>query len=184
MAIAIAERPLRRLVTVDGPDGRSFRLSDGPVDDVRRDAARPGFSLTRIWATDRTPAVALAAERVRKMAWSLGAPAHGSVFRVLVLPPDAGWRGKVTPADVEAFFRLAGSPEAWCGADAPHPYMQKTRTLDLCVVLEGTPTLVLDHGPVTLAPSDTAVLRANRHAWSNLSTTPCVVAISSHHAQT
>jgi hypothetical protein len=180
----IAERPVRRLVTVDGRDGRSFLLSDGPVDDVRRDAARPGFSLTRVWATDRTPAIAQAAERVREMAWTLGAPAHGSVFRVLVVPPDAGWRARITHAEVRAYFRSAGSPDAWCGPDAPHPYMQQTRTLDLCVVLEGTPTLVLDHGPVALAPADTVVLRANRHAWSNLSGQPCVVAISSHDART
>lgn len=180
--MAIAEHPLRRLVTVDGRDGRSFLLADGPVDDVRRDAARPGFSLTRVWATDRTPAVAFAAERVREMAWSLDAPTQGSVFRVLVLPPDALWRDRISPADVAAYFGSAGSPQAWCGIDSPHPYMQKTRTLDLCVVLEGTPTLVLDDGPVTLAPADTVVLRANRHAWSNLSDAPCVVAISSHDA--
>jgi hypothetical protein len=180
--MAMADRPLRRLVTVDGPDGQSFLLSDAPVDDVLLDPARAGFSLTRVWATDRTPALALAVDRVREMAWSLDAPPSGSVFRVLVLPPDASWRGRAGRAEVEAFFRCAGSPGAWCGAEAPHPYMQKTRTLDLCVVLEGTPTLVLDHGPVTLAPSDTAVLRASRHAWSNLSSTPCVVAISSHDA--
>lgn len=180
--MTIAERPLRRLVTVDGPDGRSFLLADGAVDDVLRDPARPGFSLTRIWATDGTPALALAAEQVRAMAWSLGAPTHGSVFRVLVLPPDAGWRTTTTPAQVQAWFRSAGSPEAWCGPDAPHPYMQKTRTLDLCVVLEGEPTLVLDHGPVTLAPGDTVVQRATRHAWSNRTDRPCVVAISSHDA--
>jgi hypothetical protein len=180
--MTIADRGLRRLITVDGRDGRSFLLADGPVDDVRRDPARPGHSLTRVWATDGTPALALAAERVHAMAWSLGAPTHGSVFRVLVLPPDAGWRARVTSAEVQAWFRATGSPEAWCGPEAPHPYMQRTRTLDLCVVLEGEPTLVLDHGPVTLAPSDTVVQRATRHAWSNLSDRPCVVAISSHDA--
>jgi uncharacterized cupin superfamily protein len=61
--------------------------------------------------------------------------------------------------------------------------MQKTRTLDLCVVLEGEPTLVLDHDRLTLAPTDTVVQRATRHAWSNRTGTPCVIAISSHDAQ-
>jgi hypothetical protein len=178
--MAIAERPVRRLITVDGADGSSFALSDGPVDDVLRDPARPGFSLARVWATDRTPALALAAGQVHAMARSLGAPAGGSVFRILVLPPDASWRDRVGPEDVQAFFRAAGSPHAWCGPGAAHPYMQRTGTLDLCVVLEGTPTLVLDDAQVTLAPTDTVVHRGGRHAWANGSRTPCVIAISSH----
>jgi len=184
--MAIAERPVRRLITVDGPDGRSHMLQDAPItDDVLRDPARPGFSLTRVWATNRTPAVALAAQQVRDMAASLGAPAGGAVFRILVLPPDDTWLAKVRREQVQAFFEQAGSPEACCwSADGPHPYMQKTRTLDLCVVLEGEPTLVLDREQLTLAPTDTVVQRATRHAWSNRSSQPCVIAISSHDAWT
>lgn len=182
--MAIAERPVRRLITVDGPDGRSRVLEDAPVQDVLRDPARPGFRLVRVWATDRTPAVALAAQQVAAMAQSLGAPAGGSVFRIMVLPPDAAWQGKVQRADVEAWFRSAGSPQLCCAPqDARHAYMQESRTLDLCVVLEGEPTLVLDDGEVTLAPTDTVVQRASRHAWSNRGTRDCVVAISSHDAQ-
>jgi hypothetical protein len=49
-------RPVRRIVTVDGEDGRSFASQDGPCPDVRTDPARPGFSSTRIWVTDATPA--------------------------------------------------------------------------------------------------------------------------------
>lgn len=178
-----AERRIRRLVTVDRADGTSCVLEEGLVDDVLRDPARPGFSSTRVWATDRTPAIALAAERVREMASSLGAPSGGSVFRIVVLPPDAGWRSSVTRADVEAYFRAAGSPEACCfGPDAPHPYMQRTPTLDLCVVLEGEPTLVLDTERITLGPTDTVVQRATRHAWSNASNQSCMIAISSHDA--
>jgi hypothetical protein len=180
----IADRPVRRLVTIDGADGRSCLLSDAPVEDVLRDPARPGFALARVWATDRTPALALAAQQVRAMESSLVAQAGGSVFRVLTLPPDANWQGKVTRSDVEAFFRAAGSPGLCCAErDARHPYMQESRTLDLCVVLEGEPTLVLDEGEVTLAPADTVVQRASRHAWSNRGTQPCVIAISSHDAR-
>jgi hypothetical protein len=182
--MAIADRAPRRLITVDAADGRSHALSDGPVQDVLRDPARPGFALYRVWATDRSPAVALAAREIESMAQSLGAPAGGSVFRIVVLPPDASWRDRVTRAEVEAWFRAAGSPEACCSeAQARHPYMQHSRTLDLCVVLEGEATLVLDAGEVTLAPSDTVVQRAARHAWSNRGARPCVIAISSHDAR-
>lgn len=181
--MSIADRLVRRLVTIDDAAGASRVLSDALLDDVLRDPARPGYSSTRVWATDRTPALALAAEQVRAMARSLAAPPGGAVFSIVVLPPDAAWLARVTRAAVEAYFHAAGSPAACCWApDAPHPYMQRTLTLDLCVVLEGTPTLVLDDARVALQPTDTIVQRATRHAWSNPGAQRCVIAISSHDA--
>src|SRR5262249_23113053 len=58
----------------------------------------------------------------------------------------------------------------------------KARTLDFCLVLEGEITLVLDLEEVHLKAGDTVVQRGTRHAWSNRSGKPCVVAISSHDA--
>ena len=63
-----------------------------------------------------------------------------------------------------------------------HPYMQRTRSLDLCIVLEGEVTLVLDTEEVPLKAGDTVVQRGCNHAWSNRSNRPCVVVISSHDA--
>jgi len=60
--------------------------------------------------------------------------------------------------------------------------MQKTRTLDFCLVLEGEITLVLDTDEVDLKAGDTVVQRGTNHAWSNRSNRPCVVAFSSHDA--
>ena len=76
-----------------------------------------------------------------------------------------------------------GSPGAstWT-RDARHPYMQKTCTLDFCLVIEGEITLVLDMDEVKLAAGDTVVQRGTNHAWSNRSGKPCVVAFSSHEA--
>ena len=67
---------------------------------------------------------------------------------------------------------------------APHRRMQETRTLDFCLILEGEITLVLDTKEVELKAGDTVVQRGTRHAWSNRSDAPCVVAISSHDATT
>jgi len=58
--------------------------------------------------------------------------------------------------------------------------MQKTRTLDFCLVLDGEGTLVLDTQEIHLKPGDTVIQRGTNHAWSNRSTRPCTVAISSH----
>ena len=79
-------------------------------------------------------------------------PPGGSLCRVLTFPPER----------------------------APHRGMRKTRTLDFCLILEGEITLVLDTEEVHLKAGDTVVQRGARHAWSNRSDAPCVLAISSH----
>ena len=74
------------------------------------------------------------------------------------------------------------SPRSRGSAAAPHPYMQRTRTLDFCLVLEGEITLVLDTAEVALRAGDTVVQRGTNHAWSNRSGKPCTIAFSLHDA--
>jgi quercetin dioxygenase-like cupin family protein len=176
-------RPVRRLVTIDDERGRSTAIEDGPCPDVRTDPARPGYVSTRIWVTDRTPARITGVRETAARPDTLEPPPGGSVCRIVTVPPDAAYRDRVGPRDVQAFFAAMGSPGASTSSPTgPHPYMQRTRTLDLCLVLEGAVTLVLDTAEVDLTAGDTAVIRASNHAWSNRSSGPAVVAISSHDA--
>jgi uncharacterized cupin superfamily protein len=178
-----AASPVRRIVTIDDERGRSVAIADGPSGDVRIDPARPGFASTRIWVTDATPAPIKGVRETLDRPHALEPPPRGSVCRIVTFPPDAAFRHKVGAREVAAFFAAMGSPGAstW-SAGAPHPYMQKTRTLDFCLVLEGEITLVLDTAEVHLTAGDTVVQRGTNHAWSNRSDRPCVVAISSHDA--
>jgi mannose-6-phosphate isomerase-like protein (cupin superfamily) len=154
-------RPIRRIVCIDDEKGKSKAIHDGPSPDVRTDPARPGFSSTRIWVTDATPARIKGVRETVHLPHTLEPPSGGSVCRIVAFPPDRAFRG---------------------GARGPHAGMQKTRTLDFCLVLEGEITLVLDGEEVELKAGDTVVQRGTRHAWSNRSDSPCVVAISSHDA--
>jgi uncharacterized cupin superfamily protein len=178
----------RRIVTIDDAGGKSTAIADGPAPDVQFDPARPGFSSARIWVTAATPVdIAHVADALKLQAATmpngLTPPPHGSVFRIVTFPPDDTWRGRVGAAEVAAHFRAIGSPEASTySAKAPHPYMQKTRTLDFCLILEGEITLVLDTEEVHLSAGDTVVQRGTNHAWSNRSNRPCTIAISSHDA--
>ncbi len=173
-------KPVRRLITVDDSAGRSCKIFDGPAPDVRVDPARPGYSATRIWVTDRTPARIDGITDTLHLPHTLEPPRGGSVCRVITFPPEAG---RASASEVQAFFAMMGSPAASTGkADAPHPYMQKTQTLDLCLVLEGEITLVLDTAEVQLKAGDTVVQRGTNHAWSNRSDRPCTIAFSSHDA--
>lgn len=176
-------KPVRRIVTIDDEKGESRAIFDGPSPDVRTDPARPGYSSTRIWVTDRTPARIKDVRETLHLPHALEPPPGGSVCRVVTFPPDESYRGKIEVKEVRAFFAAIGSPGASTySPDAPHPYMQKTRTLDFCVILEGAITLVLDTEEVELKQWDTVAQRGVNHAWSNRSGKPCTIAFSSHDA--
>ena len=174
-------KPARRIVTIDREAGKSTLVDDGPCPDVRTDAARPGFASARLWVTDSTPAKIVF--ETLHLPHAIEPPARGSVCRVVTFPPDERWKAKVGAAEVQAFFRAMGSPGASTYSPrAPHPYMQKTRTLDFCCVLEGEIVLVLDTQEVHLKAGEIVVQRSTNHAWSNRSGSPAVVAIASHDA--
>lgn len=172
-------KPARRIVTIDREAGKSTLVYDGPSPDVRTDSARPGFASARLWVTDSTPAKIVL--ETLHLPHTIEPPARGTVCRVVTFPPDANWQGKVGSAEIRAYFRAMGSPSASTYSPlAPHPYMQKTRTLDFCFVIEGEIVLVLDTQEVRLKAGEIVVQRGTNHAWSNRSPNPAVVAITSH----
>ena len=172
---------VRRIISVDDDNGKSKIIADGPPPDMRIDPARPGYASTRIWVTDRTPARIEGITETLHMPHTIEPPSGGSVCRIVTFPPDDIWKRKVGARGVNDFFAAMGSPNASTySAAAPHPYMQKTRTLDFCLVLEGEITLVLDTEEVHLQAGDTVVQRGTNHAWSNRSGTPCTIAFSLH----
>ncbi len=176
-------KPIRRIVVVDEGE-HSKVIADGPSPDVRTDPARPGFSLSRIWVSERPPIRLNNLRESLQLPNTLEPPPGGSVCHVVTFPPEASHRGKIGSKEVQAYFAAVGAPGASTySAQAPHPYMQKTRTLDFCFVLEGEITLVLDTEEVQLKAGDTVMQRGTNHAWSNRSDRPCVIAFSSHDAQ-
>jgi uncharacterized cupin superfamily protein len=175
-------KPIRRIVVRDDGNGqKSGALSDGPAPDVRTDPARPGFAATRLWVTSQTPA-RIENETLHKP-HTIEPPKAGSLCRYLQIPPDAAWKGKVGLKEVQSYFAAMGSPGASTySSSAAHPYMQKTRTLDFALIIEGEVTLVLDLEEVNLGAGDSVVLRGANHAWSNRTDRPCIIAMSMHDA--
>ena len=170
----------RRIVVIDEND-KSRAIADGASPDVRTDPARPGFSSARMWVSDSTPVKLKGLRETLHAPHTLEPPAGGSVCRVVTFPPDESYKGRIGAKEVQAFFAAMGSPAASTySSKAPHPYMQKTRTLDFCLVIEGEITLVLDTEEVHLKAGDTVVQRGTNHAWSNRSNGNCVIAFSSH----
>jgi mannose-6-phosphate isomerase-like protein (cupin superfamily) len=175
-------KSVRRIVTIDDARGASHAVVDEPSPDVRTDPARPGFASTRVWVTTASPPTVPKQYRdALLLPQMMVPPPHGSLCRIVTIPPDAAWRGKVGAGEVAAHFQAMGAPRASTFSPrALHPYMQKTSTLDFCLILEGEVTLVLDTEEVALTAGDTVVQRGTNHAWSNRSDKPCRIAISSH----
>ena len=177
-------KPVRRIVTIDDARGASHAVIDEPSPDVRTDPARPGWASTRIWVTTASPPTVPRQYRdALLLPQMMVPPPHGSLCRIVTIPPDASWRGKIGAGEVAAHFQAMGAPRASSyGLRASHPYMQQTRTLDFCLILDGEVTLMLDTEEVALEAGDTVVQRGTNHAWSNRSDKPCRIAISSHDA--
>ena len=179
-------KPVRRIVTIDDSRGASHAIVDEPSPDVRTDPARPGYASTRVWVTTASPPTVPKQYRdALLLPQMMEPPAHGSLCRIMTIPPDASWRGKVGSGEVAAHFQAMGAARASTfSPHAAHPYMQQTRTLDFCLILDGEVTLVLDTEEVALHAGDTVVQRGTNHAWSNRSNKPCRIAFSLHDAAT
>ena len=174
--------PPRRIVTIDREEGKSTLVSDGPTPDIRFDPARPGFSSSRMWVTDKTPA-SIVFETLH-LPHTIEPPVNGSVLRMLTIPPDDTWKGKVGIAEVKSYFQSMGSPQASTYTPtSPHLYMQKTRSLDFVIIVKGEIVLVLDAQEVVLKAGDFVIQRGTNHAWSNRSSQPALLAIASHDAR-
>ncbi len=172
-------KPARRIVTIDREPGKGALVQDGPSPDLRTDPARPGYASQRMWVTDSHPAKIV--YETLHLPHTIEPPKNGTVLRYVTFPPDDSWKGKVGAAQVKEFFGAMGSPGASTYSPlAPHPYMQKTRTFDFCIVTEGEIVLVLDTQEVKMKAGEIALLRGANHAWSNRSSQPATVAISSH----
>jgi len=176
-------KPVRRIVAGEDENGKAVIFSDGPSPDVRTDPARPGFVATRIWVTEATPARTKGVQESLNMPHKIEPPKMGSVCRYVTYPPEKNFINSLSETNIRDYFAAMGSPQACSYApQAPHPYMQKTETLDFCYILEGEITLVLDTEEVNLTAGNTVIQRGTNHAWSNRSNAPCTIIFCQHDA--
>ena len=123
--------------------------------------------------------------RPRNAAPAAHARAAGRTARccnVVTFPPDAGVERQSRRERSRRLFSRAWARRTHrrYSPQAPHPYMQKTRTLDFGIVLEGEIVLVLDTQEVT--SESRRLRRAARHQprVEQPLDKPAVVAIASH----
>jgi len=164
----------RRVVTVNGADGRSRVLLDGPT--PHRLETGGGRGLIDFWR--HRPHEELSGQADYEGAEVvLHPPAGGSVFRFFQLAPADPDR-QLGAAERKAEARKVF--ERMRGADSlvdtrRHPAMHRTRSIDYIVLLKGSVTLLLDEGETDLEPFDVVVQRGTNHAWINRDREPALL---------
>ncbi len=161
----------RRIVTGHDMEGRSVILYDGLASNVRQPDATPNLAMIDLWETHCAPAsnagVADAADRPTR----LSPPAGGSIFRILVLPPESE-RNFSSVSDV---FAQWGEERVLTGHNR-HPAFHRTNTVDYAIVLEGEVWALMDIGETLMKAGDVLVQRGTNHAWSNRTNAPVRIA--------
>jgi hypothetical protein len=158
---------IRRIVTGDGPDGRSRIVEDAPAAAVRTVPERLGYRAVNLWRVDRAPA-SIAAQDTVAAHQGILPPRHGNLLRIIDFPPE--------PADPRELKRRLEATFGGMYKDADHdktpgkhPGMHKTRTVDYAIVLEGEIWSVMDEGETLMSAGDVLIQRGTNHAWANRS---------------
>ncbi len=163
---------VRRVVTGHDENGKSAFISDGQPVQIMEGEAGNGQAI--IWATDRMPAVNNGSEDGGDRDMSIPPPANGSMFQIVVFPPDPPEMTDEIAADMKGFLQMMGCQTPENGG--LHPAMHKTKTIDYGIVLDGEIDLVLEDGETHLTPGDVVVQRGTYHAWANRGSKPCRIA--------
>lgn len=166
-------RTIRRVVTGHNANGVATVISDGPATSILSRPNRPGVTLANLWQNDTTPAAMERHDDPVEGPLILHPPADGAVFRIVQFDPE----------DPEALAKLDGKAafaEMGAGdtvvANARHPFMHRTNSLDYSVVLTGEIYMMMDEEEYLLKAGDVVVQQGTNHAWSNRGTEPCQIA--------
>jgi hypothetical protein len=165
---------IRRVVTGHGPDGLSSFIKDGAAPHVR--CRSPGSTIvTEIWRTDSAPADNTGEDDPTIGPYSL-TPGAGSVFRIIVYPPDSQRLAALASERAELKDDGSGRMKALDKGNPRHPGFHKTDTIDYAIVLKGEIWALMDEGETLLKQGDVLVQRGTNHAWSNRTEEPAVLA--------
>ena len=107
--------PIRRVVTGDGPDGKSRVIEDAPATSIKTVAERPGYRAVNVWRTTAFPCPITAEDSVGQHQGILPV-SGGTILRIIDFPPepkdpaelkrrlDATFGGIYADASADIFF--------------------------------------------------------------------------------
>jgi mannose-6-phosphate isomerase-like protein (cupin superfamily) len=173
----LAYLPIRRVVTGHNAEGRSCFIMDGAPPHVY--SRSPGSSIvTELWETRSAPAANTGDEDPTARPFRLPPPNNGTVFRIIVYPPDTERLAALQREhEAQGSEDVSGRASAMDRSGARHPGFHKTNSVDYAIVLSGEIYAMMDEGETLLRQGDVLVQRGTNHAWSNRSELPAVVAL-------
>ncbi|HWP26360.1 MAG TPA: cupin domain-containing protein [Xanthobacteraceae bacterium] len=166
-------RQIRRVVTAEDEQGRSYIAEDGASPSVRTVPERPGYQVTNLWCTRGAPPRIGDADAIATHV-GLPPPEQGTLLRVVDYPPesaDDAERKRQQKATFEDLFK--GTDHR---PDSRHAGMHRTDTIDYAIVLEGEIVAIMDKGETVMRAGDILIQRGTAHAWANRSGKPARVA--------
>jgi len=166
-------KPIRRVVTGHDKNGKAVVIMDAAATQILQRPSRAGVALTNLWQTNSMPASYAGSEDPLKGPLVLHPPKHGTIFRIVQFDPED--RAEIAKADGKAAFAAMGAAHSVI-ANARHPFMHRTETVDYAMILQGSITMLLDDQDVEVKAGDVVIQRGTNHAWSNRGKVPCLVA--------
>lgn len=163
----------RRVVTGHDAQGRSAILMDGESPHGFFLEKAGGLQLTELWETTSAPADNAGAADAADHARRIEPVDSGTVFRIIEYPPDSVRLRTIEP---ERFYPSMGVAHGADGGKKRHPGTHRTDTVDYAIILSGEIYAVMDQGEALLRAGDCLIQRGTRHAWSNRTSEPCVIA--------
>lgn len=172
------QKTFRRVVTGHDVDGKAIVISDAIPVNTYLVGGPGGPTFFEIWHTLETPAlIHPQPDDTAEQNLILPPPANGTRIRVIEFPPEGEEIRKLSGTEAAEKFKAMGDEKASTSLEgAPHPLMHRTKTIDYGIVLEGTITMILDRGEVTVNAGDIIIQNGTNHAWANHSEKSCRVA--------
>jgi hypothetical protein len=156
---------MRRVVTGDGANGRSFIIIDGPPSG---EIGAPGMGgLYEIWHEAIGEKLDAKDARERGDAKSMLSPDNGKVkvrWFVIEPPPEGAPPEMIKTAARERFAEF-GAADHIRDQDR-HPAMHQTDSIDIICLISGEASLILDDEETRLKPGQIVIERGTSHGWT------------------
>lgn len=167
-------QPIRRVVTANDEQGKSYLAEDGASPAVRFVPERPGYRITNLWRTDSAPAHIESPDTIR-LHQGVAPPPFGTVLRILDIPAEPTDPQELQTALNATFSRMYGDAHRNV-QPGEHPGMHRTDSVDYAIMLEGELIAIMDKGETVLRAGDVLIQRGTNHAWANRSGKPARIA--------
>ena len=156
---------MRRVITGDNADGRSFVITDGPPSG---EIGGPGLGgLYEIWHEAIGEKLDPRDTRERGDVKSILSPDTGKVkVRWFVIePPAEGAPPEMIKAAVRERFAEFGAADHIRDQNR-HPAMHQTDSIDIICLISGEASLILDDSETRLKPGQIVIQRGTSHGWT------------------